>query len=116
MADLKDRRAKLLQQKAQLDARLKSLDARDRRQARKDDTRRKVIAGGLTLKHAEFDQDFRAALVTLLNRYVDRQADRALFMELFPELPETPIRQEPASAAEQDQGSSARAAFKPAVG
>ena len=86
MATTSSRRQKLLDKKAQLDAQLRQLDARERVQERKRDTRRKVIAGGMALKHAEIDDEFAAAMFKLINRYVTRPQDRNLFREIFPEL------------------------------
>lgn len=74
----KDERKKLLIQKARLDARLQALDRKAVLQARRDDARRKIIAGALALEHAEIDPAFGAALFRVLNRYVRRPADRRL--------------------------------------
>ena len=74
-----DRKAKLLQKKDQIEAQLRDLNARERLRERKDDTRRKIIAGALALEHAEIDPGFQATLLKLLNRYVVRSQDRALF-------------------------------------
>ena len=48
---------------------------------RRDDTRRKIIAGALALTHRDEnpDTEFAAILDRLLNRYVERDSDRALF-------------------------------------
>jgi len=81
-----NRRQKLLEQKARIDAQLKAIEARALQQKRRDDTRRKIIAGALALEHAEIDPAFGAALAKLLNRYVKRPQDRALF-----ELPERDV-------------------------
>jgi hypothetical protein len=51
----------------------------DAAQKRKDDTRRKIIAGALMLERAETDPVFAAELVALLNHYVTKPQDRALF-------------------------------------
>ena len=78
-----DPREKLLQQKARLDARLKALDRKEALRRRKDDTRMKIMAGALALEHAQTHGDddpaFRDTLFRLLNRYVTRPQDRALF-------------------------------------
>jgi hypothetical protein len=74
-----DRLAKLLEKRAQLEARIETEKARQRQQARKEDTRRKIIAGALALEHAEQDPAFGETLRRLLMRYVERPADRALF-------------------------------------
>lgn len=73
------RKDKLLEQKARIEARLKAMHARDMKRRRKEDTRRKIIAGALALAHAEVDPEFGAILAKLLNRYVAKAHDRALF-------------------------------------
>lgn len=73
------RREKLLEKKSQIEAQLEQLDAREKQKRRKEDARRKIIAGGLALKHAEMDTEFGKALFALIDRYVDRSQDRALF-------------------------------------
>lgn len=74
-----DRSAKLLAKRAQIDAQLKIIKLRQSVQERKNDTRRKVIAGALALEHAELNEEFRTELFRLLNRYVKRSQDRSLF-------------------------------------
>ncbi len=71
----------LLEKRKQLDARIKAAQAKERTQQRKDDTRRKIIAGALALEHMETnaDSDFAAQLMRLINRYVVKPKDRALF-------------------------------------
>jgi len=94
-----DERAKLLERKARLDARLKQLALQETKQKRKNDTRRKVIAGALALEHAEVDPEFAAALTKLLNRYVTRPQDRSLFHFLDDRTPEDPATIPPAAAS-----------------
>ena len=79
---------KLRQQKAQLDAKIKGLEARTRQQARKNDTRRKIIAGALALHHMALNPDdpFSKKLSRLLDEYVTRPYERELFG--LPALPE----------------------------
>ena len=74
-----DQLDKLREKKAQIDAKLKKLEAREKERARKADTRRKVIAGALALEHAEIDPEFGEKLRSLLARFVNRPQDRALF-------------------------------------
>lgn len=69
---------------SQIQARIASDKAKLRDQARKDDTRRKIIAGSLALEHQ--DADFQATLNRLLREYV-KPKDRHLFD--LPPLPET---------------------------
>jgi hypothetical protein len=46
---------------------------------RKLDTRRKIIAGALALEHSKLDLAFAAALWDVLDRYVVKGTERALF-------------------------------------
>jgi len=87
---------KLEQKRAQLDAQLKAARARDRTQKRKDDTRRKIIAGALALEHAENNPngEFSRTILGLIQTYVTADKERALF-DLDP-LP--PQKREPANA------------------
>ena len=48
-----DRKAALAAKLKQLEAQMRDLDAREKAAARKDDTRRKVIAGAIALEHFE---------------------------------------------------------------
>src|SRR3954447_19440696 len=80
---MQDRLASLREKKARIDARLKALELQERKRKRRDDTRRKIIAGALALEHAEThgedDPAFAATLARLLNRFVTRPQDRDLF-------------------------------------
>lgn len=88
-----DRLEKLKEQRSQLDARIRDMEARVRQQERKDDTRRKVLAGALALEHAEKDSDFGRILRELLARGLTRPRDRELF-GLGP-MPDHPPAQDP---------------------
>jgi hypothetical protein len=72
---------KLREKKAQIDAQIKNVEARERQQARKDETRRKIIAGALALHHMENNPDgpFSKTLLRLLDEYVIRSNERRLF-------------------------------------
>ena len=74
-----ERIAALRKRRAEIDARLNQLEIREKAKERKRDTRRKVIAGAYALEHCEFDPAFKATLFGLLDQYVEREADRALF-------------------------------------
>lgn len=80
----KDRAELLRRKRDQLDAQLKALEARNKQAERKADTRRKVIAGALALEHFEKnrDSDFGRIMLRLLDEYVVRPHDRALFPDL----------------------------------
>lgn len=67
---------KLKAQKAALDAKIKRAEAKERAQARKDETRRKVIVGAVILEHAELKPEFKTFLDDLLQRAVKRKIDR----------------------------------------
>ena len=76
-----DRLELLRQKRDQLDAQLRALEARNKQAERKADTRRKVIAGALALEHFEANRDseFGRIMSRLLDEYVVRPHDRALF-------------------------------------
>jgi hypothetical protein len=75
-------------------AQLKALEAREKQAERKADTRRKVIAGALALEHFEknSDSEFGRTLFRLLDEYVVRPHDRALFPFLLEPEPLDPER------------------------
>lgn len=71
---------KLLQQKTQLEERIKDAKAKIRTQERKQDTRRKIIIGAIAENHAEMypESEFAQELQRLLNRHVLKPRDREL--------------------------------------
>lgn len=79
-----DRLQTLRQKREQLDAQLRALEARSKQAERKADTRRKVIAGALALEHYEKnpESEFHRIIFRLLDEYVVRPHDRALFPAL----------------------------------
>lgn len=70
-----------LQEKAsQIASRIKTENARIQSQKRKEDTRRKILAGSVALNHAEHDPNgFGAELKAQIAKNVTRDDDRALF-------------------------------------
>lgn len=74
---------------AQIDAQLKDISAREKAAARKRDTRRKIIMGGLAGFHMEKNprSAFAKKLAALIDEYVIGDKERALF-DLEP-LPKT---------------------------
>ena len=72
-------RDRLAEKLAQKQARLDKFDALQKERERKEDTRRKIVAGAVVLKHMEHDDAFAAAMHALLNKFVDKLPDRALF-------------------------------------
>jgi hypothetical protein len=79
-----DRLKTLRTRREQLDAQMKALEAREQQALRKADTRRKVIFGALAREHYEKnpDSEFHRIMFRLLDEYVLRPHDRALFPEL----------------------------------
>jgi hypothetical protein len=92
-----DRLQILRDKRDQLDAQLRALEARTKKAERKADTRRKVIAGALALEHFEANRDseFGRIMFRLLDEYVVRPHDRALFSHL--PLPQDPEPENPAA-------------------
>lgn len=69
----------LRSRRAQIDAEILRLHARDKTQSRKDDTRRKILIGALIMSEMEGRQDFNDWVRSLLARKLNKPRDRALF-------------------------------------
>jgi len=69
---------KLEAQKQKLLKQISREKAKLRGQERKDDTRRKIVAGAIALAHCERDENFNELFRNLLARFVERESDRAL--------------------------------------
>jgi predicted phage tail protein len=78
MPDAQSKKAKLLAQREKLDAEIKAIEAKERSQKRKDDTRRKIILGGLVMKAAEGEPNIMGWLKTLANGESVSVKDRVL--------------------------------------
>lgn len=85
---IKDQISELETQLQQKKARLEQLRRREAQEARKRDTRLKILAGAVVLKAADQDPEFAAQLRARLNRGLTAPRDRAMFG--FPPLPEPP--------------------------
>lgn len=72
----------LKKQREQLTARINREKAREKEKQRKLDTRRKIIIGGVMLKHMECDANFKETIIELLDKHV-LERDRKLFEELI---------------------------------
>lgn len=101
MADT-DRKTRLLQRKAQIEAQLADLEARAYVKRRKAETRGKIIAGANALDRAKREPAFRAELAEQMNRAVTRPQDRALF-DFLPENGPPAASDGFASAADPDK-------------
>ena len=73
-----ERIADLERQHAQIKARLNRERAKITAQKRKDDTRRKIIAGAALLAHANHNPAFKKQIWRILNTHVTQKQDRAL--------------------------------------
>jgi len=80
---LSDRIHALELRRAQLVARIQKLEAQDRERQRREDTRRKILAGAMVLDAALEDE----WLLETLSRRLHRSADRALFRLDAPSAP-----------------------------
>ncbi len=76
--------------------RLQTLEARYATQARKNDTRRKIIAGGLLFDAASKDEHYSAILRELLTR-IDRPNDKRPFQGWTVPEPDKPEPAKPAA-------------------
>jgi hypothetical protein len=81
---LDDQLAELTKRQQQLEARRLSLLAVQKSEARKQDTRRKIIVGAAVLAHAELDPAFADTLKEILDQAVLRPIDRGVIADLLP--------------------------------
>lgn len=95
-------RRSLPERLAQLEAQTLALKARLEKQTRAEDTRRRILLGGLVQQALDTDAPIAPALRTWLQEAlpaaVTRRADRALFGDLLPASPDTPDASEAAPA------------------
>lgn len=70
--------AELQAKRDRLNARIQKEQAKARTEARKEDTRRKIVAGAIALEHCEHDPNFRHVFHDLLRKHV-KESDQALF-------------------------------------
>ena len=83
MANATERLRKLEEQRARINAEIARVRAREQQQARKDDTRRKILVGSMLLQLVEDGEWPKDKLRARLDSYLVRDDDRALF-ELSP--------------------------------
>jgi len=69
---------KLLKQKEQLEARIKMMQTRTQLQSRKDETRRKILAGAYVLKKYE-SENKGDEFIQELDQFLFKAGDRILF-------------------------------------
>jgi hypothetical protein len=79
MAKAKEQVARLEEKVARARAELQRARAREQQQKRKDDTRRKVLIGAMTLHQIREDEFKYRELVNQLDEYLTHDRDRRLF-------------------------------------
>ena len=77
---------KLLEKRKAIDDRLRLIKAREKEDARRLDTRRKILAGAVVLEEAAKRPEFKQELTRLLDQLLYRPEDRKLF-DLAPAAP-----------------------------
>lgn len=77
-AEKPDRLTRLQQQREALDQKIRAEQKKLKEQERRDETRRKIVAGAIALAHMDKDEHFRALFSELLEHFVERPQDRAL--------------------------------------
>lgn len=94
LAAAQARQAKAAETLRQRKVKLQKYEAQKRSLGRRLDTRKKIIAGALALEHMQFDGRYGQAFRALIEEYVIRDPDRALF-DLEPLPADDPRRAEP---------------------
>ncbi len=82
-----ERIARIKQQREALAQRLNALEQKSKSEARKRDTRRKIIVGGAIIVQMEKDAGFAAAVRQILAQSVGRQNDREAIADLLAAAP-----------------------------
>jgi hypothetical protein len=70
---------RLIERREAVNARIRQEQNKQRASERKNDTRRKILAGAAVLQWAAKDNEFSAKLIAELKRFLVRDDDRALF-------------------------------------
>lgn len=89
---------KLLEQREILNARIRQQQNRENDKKRKADTRRKILAGAAVLDEASKHPAYGKELYSLLDRFLVRKDDRALF-----DLPPLPGKEDAKQGPSQKQ-------------
>lgn len=76
---LREKERKLLEARENLQARIKAVETQLKKEEQKKETRRKILAGAAVLDEASRNLKFRAALETLMDRFLTKPSDRTLF-------------------------------------
>ena len=87
MATAEEKLKKLEDRKAKLAAQIERIKARQGAEARKSDTRRKILVGAVILEMVESGEWPKDKLLNLMDKKLTRPIDRALFGFSTPEQP-----------------------------
>lgn len=74
-----DKLAALTEKRNQLNAQIQALKAKEQAQERKNETRKKIIIGGMVMRMVKDGDMPQERMQTLLDKYVENAKDRALF-------------------------------------
>jgi len=69
----------LTQKREQLNAQIQAIKSKEAIQKRKDDTRRKVLIGGVVMKLLRTGEMPQDRITKMLDKHLEKDADRALF-------------------------------------
>jgi hypothetical protein len=87
---LSDRIAEIKARKEKLAAQLNTLSAKAKTEARKNDTRRKIVVGAAMLTAIEKDEDLARVVRKVLTRFISRDRDRSVVADLLGPSPAPP--------------------------
>ena len=62
-----------------IEAKIKALQAKDSAQKRKDETRRKILIGGMILHKVKNNEMEESELIQMMDHYLESKRDRVLF-------------------------------------
>ena len=69
----------LTEKRDQINAQIQALKSKEQAQKRKDETRRKILIGGMITKMLKIGDMPQERLNQLLDKYLDNDKDRAMF-------------------------------------
>ena len=69
----------LTKKREQLNAQIQALKVKENKKKRKENTRRKILIGGVVLKMLKEGEMPQECLNQILDKHLDKEADRALF-------------------------------------
>lgn len=76
--DKKSKKELLLEKQAQIKAQLQAIEAREKQESRKIDTRKKVVLGAILLKESQSDHELLKVMLALIEKLDER--DKKLFL------------------------------------